>query len=152
MVLRKLPVGWIDKRKDFFYHHSTFRKKASVARDLGAKGIIFVTDFTEPEDKLIEFSSGTTNETMSIQSVMITRSVASRIFQEQQRDFKKRRETAITSPNAETKSKAFSKVFRGFPRFAPNPTKTSDFNIHPDFTKTQLNCVSRLFNIDANLA
>ena len=89
MVLRKLPVGWTDKRKDFFYHHSTFRKKASVARDLGAKGIIFVTDFTEPEDKLIEFSSGTTNETMSIQSIMITRSLAAKIFQAQQRDFKK---------------------------------------------------------------
>jgi len=89
MVLRKLPVSWSDKRKDFFYHYSTFRKKASVARDLGAKGIIFVTDFDQPEDKLIEFSSGTTNETMSIQSIMITRSVASRIFQAQQRDFKK---------------------------------------------------------------
>lgn len=89
MVLRKLPTSWSDNRKDFFYYHSTFRKKASVARDLGAKGIIFVTDFAEPQDKLIEFSSGTTNETISIQSIMITRSLADRFFKAQDRDFKK---------------------------------------------------------------
>ena len=89
MVLRKLPGSWSEKRKDFFYYHSTFRKKASVARDLGAKGIIFVTDFAEPEDKVIEFSSGTTNETISIQSIMITRSLADRIFKAQRRDLRK---------------------------------------------------------------
>ena len=89
MVLRKLPSGWSEERKDFSYYHSTFRKKASVARDLGAKGIVFVSDFEEPEDKLVEFSSGTTNETISIQSIMITRNLASSIFQAQQRDFKK---------------------------------------------------------------
>jgi Tol biopolymer transport system component len=89
MILRKLPSSWSEKRKDLFYYHSTFRKKASVARDLGAKGIIFVTDFAEPEDKLIEFSSGTTNETISIQSIMITRSLAERIFKAQRRDLRK---------------------------------------------------------------
>lgn len=89
LVLRKLPTEWTEERKDFFYHHSTFRKKATVARDLGAKGIIFVTDFAEPKDKLIEFSSGTTNETMSIQSIMITRSLADKIFKAQGRDFRK---------------------------------------------------------------
>ena len=89
MVLRKLPTGWSEKRKDFFYYHSTFRKKASVARDLGAKGIIFVTDFAEPKDKLVEFSSGTTNETISIQSIMITRSLADRILKAQGRDLRK---------------------------------------------------------------
>ena len=89
MVLRKLPSGWSEERKDFSYHHSTFRKKASVARDLGAKGIVFVSDFEEPEDKLVEFSSGTTNETISIQSIMITRDLAGSIFESQQRDFQK---------------------------------------------------------------
>jgi Tol biopolymer transport system component len=89
MVMRKLPTDWTEKRKDFFYHHSTFRKKATVARDLGAKGIIFVSDFAEPKDKPIEFSSGTTNETMSIQSIMITRSLAVRIFKAQGRDLRK---------------------------------------------------------------
>ena len=34
MVLRKLPSGWSEERKDFSYYHSTFRKKASVARIL----------------------------------------------------------------------------------------------------------------------
>ena len=89
MVLRKLPTDWSEERKDFFYYHSTFRKKASVARDLGAKGIIFVTDFAEPEDRLIEYSAGTTKETMSIQSIMITRRLAAAIFKAQQKDFKK---------------------------------------------------------------
>jgi Tol biopolymer transport system component len=89
MVLRKLPSGWSDKRKDFSYYHSTFRKKASVARDLGAKGIVFVSDFGETEDKLVEFSAGTTNETISIQSIMITRNLANSIFRAHQRDFKK---------------------------------------------------------------
>ena len=89
MVLRKLPTDWSEERKDFFYYHSTFRKKASVARDLGAKGIIFVTDFAEPEDRLIEFSAGTTKETMSIKSIMITRRLAAAIFKAQQKDFKK---------------------------------------------------------------
>ena len=88
MVLRKLPGAWSDKRKDASFHHSTFRKKATVARDLGAKGIIFVTDFAEPKDKLIEFSSGTTNETISIQAIMVTRELAAKIFRAQGKDLK----------------------------------------------------------------
>ncbi|MBT3638606.1 MAG: M28 family peptidase [Opitutae bacterium] len=87
MVLRKLPPQWNEKRRQAHYYDSTFRKKASVARDLGAKGIIFVSDFEQPNDKLIEFSASPAKDTISIHAISVTREMASRLFQTNSREF-----------------------------------------------------------------
>ena len=60
MVLRYLPNGWEKKRRDKFWSHAALRKKASVARDLGASGIIFVTGPNAKDRKeLVRFFSDT---------------------------------------------------------------------------------------------
>jgi Tol biopolymer transport system component len=87
MVLRKLPPQWSESRRKSHYYDSTFRKKASVARDLGAKGIIFVSDFEESEDKLIEFSAGPAKDTISIHAISVTRELASRLFNKNSKEF-----------------------------------------------------------------
>jgi len=88
MVLRKLPPQWSEDRRKVHYHDSTFRKKASVARDLGAKGIIFVSDFEQPNDPLIEFSASTAKDTISIHAISVTREMATKLFQTNSRGFK----------------------------------------------------------------
>lgn len=88
MVLRKLPPQWSEDRRKAHYHDSTFRKKASVARDLGAKGIIFVSDFEQPNDQLIEFSASPAKDTISIHAISVTREMASKLFQANSRGFK----------------------------------------------------------------
>ena len=87
MVLRKLPTQWNEKRKQAHYYDSTFRKKASVARDLGAKGIIFVSDFEQPNDQLIEFSASPAKDTISIHAISVSRSIVSKLFAQNSRVF-----------------------------------------------------------------
>ena len=87
LVLRKLPITWTEKRKNAFYHNSTFRKKSAVARDLGAKGIIFVSDFSDDKDDLVEFSGSAAKDTMSIMALSVTRDFASTLFLGGSRDF-----------------------------------------------------------------
>ena len=86
VCLRKLPPQWNQEKKDKFYYHSTLRKKASVARDLGAKGIIFVSDSNESEGKLISFDQST-RETISIHALSVSRRVIEKIFSVNNRDF-----------------------------------------------------------------
>jgi len=88
MVLRKLPPNWSEERRKAHYHDSTFRKKASVARDLGAKGIIFVSDFEQESDNLIEFSASPAKDTISIHAISLSRATASKIFDANSRGFK----------------------------------------------------------------
>ncbi len=79
MVLRKLPTSWTQERKDYYFYNSTLRKKASLARDLGAKGIIFVSS-NEGDDEVVAFDKTSVNETMSIYSISLKNKFASQIF------------------------------------------------------------------------
>lgn len=86
LCLRKLPKKWDQEIKDQFYYHSTLRKKASVARDLGAKGIIFVSDNNESDGLVIPFNQST-REKISIQAISISYELAVQIFSENSRNF-----------------------------------------------------------------
>ena len=92
LCLRKLPKEWIQEKKDKYFYHSTLRKKASVARDLGAKGIIFVSDDNTSSNGLIAFDQST-REKISVQAISLNREIVSEIFKENKKSFE--RESAL---------------------------------------------------------
>jgi len=80
MVLRYLPNGWEKKRRDKFWSHAALRKKAAVARDLGAAGIAFVTGPNAKDRKeLVRFVSDS-SAGISLASVSVTDKVAGELF------------------------------------------------------------------------
>ena len=86
LSLRKLPKKWNQEKKDKYFYHSTLRKKASVARDLGAKGIIFISDEDDSENDLIAFDQST-REKISIQAFTVRRNIISKSFKINGKDF-----------------------------------------------------------------
>ena len=58
------------QRKGMNHYNSTLRKKTSVARDLGAAGIIFVHDHNSTEQEVVPFESST-REKISIQAISL---------------------------------------------------------------------------------
>ena len=59
MVLRDLPQDITPERRQQMARYSTPRRKATVARDMGARGIIFVAGPTSKVQKeLIRFDEG----------------------------------------------------------------------------------------------
>lgn len=88
LCLRKLPKEWNQEKKDEYFYHSTLRKKASVARDLGAKGIIFVSDDNNSSSELIPFDQST-REKISIQAISISRKIVSNLFRKNGKNFVK---------------------------------------------------------------
>ncbi len=87
LCLRNLPEKWEQETKDKYFYHSTLRKKASVARDLGAKGIMFISDKSNSDGKIIPFDQST-REKISIQAISISYELTSKIFEENSKDFK----------------------------------------------------------------
>ena len=80
MVLRYLPNGWEKKRRDKFWSHAALRKKAAIARDLGAAGIIFVTGPNAKERKeLVRFLSDS-SAGISLAAISVTDKVAGELF------------------------------------------------------------------------
>ncbi|MEC7803190.1 MAG: M28 family peptidase [Verrucomicrobiota bacterium] len=88
MCLRGLPPKWKDKEKERNYYNSTLRKKASVARDLGAAGIIFVHDHNSTEQEVVPFESST-REKISIQAISLNNKARNKIFERAGKDFTK---------------------------------------------------------------
>jgi len=81
IVLRYLPNGWEKKRKDKFASHAALRKKASIARDLGATGVLFVTGpNAENRKELVSFFPDATGSGMSLLAASIDDQLASNIF------------------------------------------------------------------------
>ena len=76
------------KRTEKHYYESTIRKKASVARDLGAKGIIFIQSAKDTNTELIPFDSGS-REKLSIQAISISNNVRDQIFLTHGKGFQK---------------------------------------------------------------
>ncbi len=80
VVLSGQPAGWSQKRKDLFYFHSTYSKKASVARDLGAIGIIIVeTDESKSIEALCN-SKNSIDHSISIKSLVLSLVKAKSMF------------------------------------------------------------------------
>ena len=86
LCLRNLPEKWDQETKDKYFYQSTLRKKASIARDLGAKGIIFISAKNDSEGKVIPFDQST-RERISIHAISISYGIAAKIFEENSKDF-----------------------------------------------------------------
>lgn len=81
MVLRDLPQDITPELRQQMARFSTPRRKASVARDLGAKGIIFVSGPTSKvRNELIRFDSAASQAGVSIAAVSVTNDVAARLL------------------------------------------------------------------------
>tara|TARA_B100000959_G_scaffold286244_1_gene364039 strand:- start:664 stop:3645 length:2982 start_codon:yes stop_codon:yes gene_type:complete len=88
MVLRYLPNGWEKKRRDKFWSHAALRKKAAVARDKGAAGIVFVTGPNAKDRKeLVRFVSDS-SAGISLASISVADKVADGLFTVAGKDLK----------------------------------------------------------------
>jgi len=77
IVLRYLPEDISPERRQFLQYYSTLRRKARVARDKGAKGMIIVSGPTSNvRSQLIPLQGGSTRDAISMPVVSVTDSVA----------------------------------------------------------------------------
>ena len=89
LVLRYLPKSWEKKRRDKFWSHAALRKKATLARNLGAAGIIFATGpNAEDRKELVRFFSGAESAGISIAALSVSDKIASSIFTSAGKDLK----------------------------------------------------------------
>ena len=79
-------VGSKNKRSVLLSFYT--KEKASVARDLGAKGIIFISDNNDSDGLVIPFNQST-REKISIQAISISYELAVQVFSENSRISKK---------------------------------------------------------------
>ena len=108
ICMRGLPSGWSKEDREKHYYESTIRKKASVARDLGAKGIIFIQSAKDTNTELIPFDSGS-REKLSIQAISISNNVRDQIFLTHGKGFQKIEDEFISGkPKMGFKIKNFS--------------------------------------------
>ncbi|MEO1615522.1 MAG: M28 family peptidase [Planctomycetota bacterium] len=83
LVFRDLPQGITPERRQQLARFSSPRRKASFARDLGAKGIIFVPGPNSlVKNELIRFDSAASSSGVSIAAISITNELAGRLFGE----------------------------------------------------------------------
>ena len=89
MVLRDLPQEITPERRQQIARYSTPRRKATVARDLGARGIMFVAGPTSKvKNALIRFDRAASQAGVSISVVSVSNDVAESIFQSAKKDLK----------------------------------------------------------------
>ncbi|MDB4476777.1 M28 family peptidase [Rhodopirellula sp.] len=90
MVLRDMPQDITAEQRQKMARYSSPRRKASIARDLGAKGIIFVTGPTSKvKNQLIRFDQAASQASVSIAAVSVTNSVAEQVFHAADQDLAK---------------------------------------------------------------
>jgi Tol biopolymer transport system component len=81
MVLRDLPQDLTPEQRQRMARYSTPQRKAIIARDLGAKGILFVSGPTsQVKNQLIRFSSDESQASVSIAALSITNEIAEKIL------------------------------------------------------------------------
>ena len=81
MVLRDMPQDISPELRQRMARYSSPRRKAAIARDLGAKGILFVTGPTSGvKNQLIRFDSAASGARISLAAASITDAVAQRIL------------------------------------------------------------------------
>ncbi len=87
LVLRDLPQEISAERRQQLARYSTPRRKATVARDLGAKGIIFAAGPTSKvQSQLIRFDRDASQANVSIGVVSVTNDVAAMMFDKAGKD------------------------------------------------------------------
>ncbi len=90
MVFRDMPQEITPERRQQMARYSTPRRKASIARDLGARGIIFVAGPTSKVKKqLISFDQAASQANVSIGAISISNDVAAELFQDAGEDLAK---------------------------------------------------------------
>ncbi|MFK8115567.1 MAG: M28 family peptidase [Rubripirellula sp.] len=90
MVLRDMPQDIPAERRQQMARYSAPRRKAAIARDLGAKGIIFVAGPTSKvKEDLIRFDRNASQASVSIGVVSISNEAASKIFKKAGQDLAK---------------------------------------------------------------
>ncbi|MGB0595648.1 MAG: M28 family peptidase [Rubripirellula sp.] len=81
IVLRDLPQEITPERRQEMARYSSPRRKASIARDLGAKGILFVSGPTSKvRNQLIRFDQAASQASVSIAALSITNDVAIKLL------------------------------------------------------------------------
>jgi Tol biopolymer transport system component len=81
IVLRDLPQEITPERRQEMARYSSPRRKASIARDLGAKGILFVSGPTSKvRNQLIRFDQAASQASVSIAALSITNEVAIKLL------------------------------------------------------------------------
>lgn len=89
MVFRDLPQEITPERRQQLARFSSPRRKASFARDMGAKGIIFVAGPTSKvRDPLIRFDSAASAAGVSIAAISISNEMAAKLFSQADGDMK----------------------------------------------------------------
>jgi len=90
MVLRDLPQDITPEQRQRMARYSTPRRKASLARDMGAKGIIFVAGPTSKvREQLIRFDRDASHAGVSMSVVSISNDVAEAMFRQAGKDLAK---------------------------------------------------------------
>ena len=90
MVLRDLPQDITPERRQQMARYSAPRRKATIARDLGAKGIIFVAGPTSKyKNDLIRFNKDASQASVSIAAITVTDELAEDILGRAKKDLQK---------------------------------------------------------------
>jgi hypothetical protein len=90
MVLRDMPQEISPARRQQMARYSTPRRKASIARDMGVKGIVFVAGPTSKvRQPLIRFDKNASQANVSIGAVTVSNQVAEKIFSQAGEDLAK---------------------------------------------------------------
>lgn len=90
VVLRDLPQDITTERRQQLARYSAPRRKAQIARDLGARGIIFVTGPTSKvRRELMRFDREAAQASVSIAVLSVTNEVASQWFSDAGKDLAK---------------------------------------------------------------
>lgn len=90
MVLRDMPQEITPERRQEMARYSSPRRKATVARDHGAKGIVFVAGPTSKVTReLILFDSNASQAGVSIAAVTVSNEIAKGMFQKANKDLAK---------------------------------------------------------------
>ena len=90
MMFRYMPDNITPERRQYLQYHSSLRKKAMVARDKGAAGIIVVSGpNSQVKKQLVPLANDFTNAGTSIAAISVTDEVASSMLRFADRDLKK---------------------------------------------------------------
>ncbi len=90
MVLRDMPQEISPERRQQMARYSSPRRKSTVARDRGARGIIFVAGPTSKvKNQLIRFDANASQASVSLGAVSITNPVAHRMLKKAGKDLNK---------------------------------------------------------------
>ncbi len=89
MMFRYMPDNITPEQRQFLQYHSSLRKKAMVARDKGARGIIIVSGpNSKVKDELVPLENDFTNASSSISAISVRDEVAAAWLRQADKDLR----------------------------------------------------------------